>query len=225
MADSDPWRDAINRADIQALRALVVTSPQVNLQAHRGKTALMVAVVKNDLGLMAQLIDLGADVNKINQQGGTALMYAAQYGHTDAARLLIKSGARVNTQGGKFWSALMIAVLKGRLPMVDLLLQNGADVNANDMLGASPLLRAVEREFTDVTQRLLAEASLNINAADRNGMTPLHMAAAVGNEKLATVLLAHGALATLKNDNGDTAADLAARNGHAALAAQLRQNK
>jgi len=221
-AGDDPWRTAIDRSDIQTLRALAKTAPSVDLPARRGKTALMVAVVKNDLQLIKLLIELGADVNKFNQGGGTALMYAAQYGHLEAARVLLKGGAKVNAQGGKFWSALMIAVLKGRLPMIELLLQNGADVNASDMLGASPLARAVEREYVDVARRLLEVPSLDINARDRSGMTALHMAAAVGNDTLATALLAHGARIDIKEENGFTPADLAQRNGHTVLAAKLR---
>ncbi|NIO40180.1 MAG: hypothetical protein GTO41_08285 [Burkholderiales bacterium] len=222
-AEDDPWRNAIDRSDIETLRTLAAGTPQVNAQARRGKTALMLAVAKNDLKLMTRLIDLGADVNKTNKGGGAALMYAAQYGHTDAARLLLKHGAQIDFQGGKFWTALMIAVLKGHLPMIDFLLQNGADVNTNDMFGASPLLRAVERDNEQVAQRLLAAPSIDVNAADRSGMTPLHMAATVGNEKLATALLTRGARVDARNDNGDTPYDLALKKGHYPLAKKLRR--
>ena len=100
---------------------------------------------------------------------------------------------------------------------------NGADVNANDMFGASPLLRAAEREQLDVVRRLLAVPSVKIDAADRSGMTPLHMAATIGNEEVATALLARGARVDIKNGDGHTAHDLATRKGHYALAKLLRR--
>jgi len=221
IAGDDPWRDAIDRSDMQTLRTLAA-APHINLQAKRGKTALMVATAKNDLELMKRLIDLGADVNKFNHAGGTALMYAAQYGYVDAARLLIAHGANVMALGAKFGTALMIAVLKRHLDMVDLLLQNGADVNAPDVLGGTPLLRAVERDYVDVADRLITDRSVDVNATDRSGMTALHMAAVTGNEQLADVLLAHGARKDMKNGNGETPADVAQRGGHAGLAAKLR---
>jgi ankyrin repeat protein len=51
--------------------------------------------------------------------------------------------------------------------------------------------------------------------------TPLMAAAMGGHGALVELLLRHGARAGLRNEAGDTAADLARRGGHAALAERL----
>jgi ankyrin repeat protein len=55
-----------------------------------------------------------------------------------------------------------------------------------------------------------------------SGVTPLMVAAVGGKEDLARILLARGADAGLAASNGATAADFAARNGHARLAGLLQ---
>ncbi len=55
---------------------------------------------------------------------------------------------------------------------------------------------------------LLADAGLDINQQDNNGYTPLMLAAMRGNDEVATILLALGAKAELKNAKGETAAEL-----------------
>jgi ankyrin repeat protein len=104
-----------------------------------------------------------------------------------------------------------------------VLLEAGADVNArsdNDF-AVLPLHSAVAGGHGDVAA-LLIEAGADVNARQRHGWTPLHGAAQ--NGAIATVerLLAAGADPTARNDDGVSAAALAAGAGHADLAARLR---
>jgi ankyrin repeat protein len=103
------------------------------------------------------------------------------------------------------------------------LLEAGADVNARstNVMEVLPLHSAVAGNHEDVAA-LLIEAGADVNARQRHGWTPLHGAAQ--NGAIATVerLLAAGADRAAANDDGVTAADLAAKAGHAGLAARLR---
>jgi len=60
------------------------------------------------------------------------------------------------------------------------------------------------------------------NAKDVDGWTALHMASFNGDAAVVPLLIAAGADVRAKNDDGETPGDLAARRGHPAVAALLR---
>ncbi|HEU4571896.1 MAG TPA: ankyrin repeat domain-containing protein [Candidatus Limnocylindrales bacterium] len=103
------------------------------------------------------------------------------------------------------------------------LLESGADVNARSANDFSvlPLHSAVAGNHAAVAA-LLVEAGADVNGRQRGGWTPLHGAAEHGASDTVERLLAAGADPAARNDDGVSAADLASKAGHAALAARLR---
>ena len=104
-----------------------------------------------------------------------------------------------------------------------VLLEAGADVDArsaNDF-AVLPLHSAVAGNHADVAA-LLIDAGADVNARQRHGWTPLHGAAQNGAADTVERLLAAGADVAATNDDGVSAADLAAGAGHEAIAALLR---
>lgn len=103
------------------------------------------------------------------------------------------------------------------------LLDAGADVNARSANDFSvlPIHSAVAGNHADVAALLIA-AGADVNARQRHGWTPLHGAAQNGATDTVERLLAAGADVAATNDDGVSAADLAAKAGHEALAARLR---
>ena len=69
---------------------------------------------------------------------------------------------------------------------------------------------AISRGSPETAMRLLNEDPFLINACDRNGATPLHIAAEENNVDLAAWLLSKGAIARKQDLNGLTALDRAA---------------
>ena len=216
-AQSEEWRQAIQRSDIQTLLRLAPLVENVDDEAARGKTALMVAAAEGAIDLIELLIDLGAVVDHRNHAEGTALMYTAQYGQLEAARSLIARGATVNLIAMKGWSALMIAVLKGHQSMVDLLLQNGANPNIQDMHGWTSLMRSAEKGDIALTRYLLQIEDIDINTQGEEGTTALHVAAVRGHTKIVQLLLEHGARKDLKDKGGNTALMLAQQGQHQSI--------
>lgn len=222
-ASADEWLAALQSGDLKALVRLA--SPGMDLDQHdeAGKTALMLAAAQGHVSLLEQLLQFGARVDQRNRRGGTALMYAAQYGEVEAARRLLAAGSEVNLQAAKGWTALMVAVLKGRKPMTSLLLTHGADPNIQDMLGWTPLMRAVETNRLFIVQTLLAQPNTLVNAADGNGMTALHVAAALGHADMVKLLLAYGADARARDGADRTPSVLAQQGRHGEVARLLKQ--
>jgi ankyrin repeat protein len=102
------------------------------------------------------------------------------------------------------------------------LLARGADANAADIYGATPLLRAVQAQRVGVVRALLASARVDVNAADENGHTALHHAAAQGAPEIARLLLGAGARREARDRDGRSAVDLALGSGHREVAELLQ---
>ena len=76
---------------------------------------LIVAVKKNVIPLVNQLIESGVNVNGVDEDGRTALYWAAHGGFVECAKLLLEAKADVNT-GNRFkWTPLHVVWNFGHL--------------------------------------------------------------------------------------------------------------
>jgi ankyrin repeat protein len=66
-------------------------------------------------------------------------------------------------------------------------------------------------------QTLLIEAGADINKADDDGVTPLYIAAELGQEAIVRALIEAGADVNKATDNGWTPLSIAAQEGHTAI--------
>jgi len=122
------------------------------------------------------------------------------------------------------WTALHLAAHFGQASAVEVLIAVGADVNAwaeNDHRN-QPLHAAVAGRGDGRIVTALLAARASANAADGGGYTPLHLAAFRGDLHLTEMLLAYGADARRKADDGKTAVMLAEQEGHDDVARRLR---
>ena len=108
------------------------------------------------------------------------------------------------------------AAMRGDLEAVRLLLAEGVDVNAVQGDGNTALHWAAYRRNAELV-RLLVDARADTAAKTRIGdMTPLFMAAKVGDAEIMELLLQAGADANIANTNGTTPLMLAAGSGKTA---------
>ena len=84
------------------------------------------------------------------------------------------------------------------------------------------LFRAAATGRIELVRQLIAEGA-NVNAASRNGYTPLHRAAQNGHEAIVNILLSHNAVAGAMTANKLSPLDLATQSGHASIADLLRK--
>ena len=94
----------------------------------------------------------------------------------------------VNPVGGE--PALVLAVREGAMQVLDALLRYpGTNVDAPAMNGNTALMMAAYKHNKPAAEALIAKGA----AVNRPGWTPLHYAAASGDDDIARLLLAHGA--------------------------------
>ena len=142
----------------------------------------------------------------------------------DAVRSLLADKKKVKKDQLTYTSdegltCLAHACLEEVIDVVELLLKAGADPMAGDPEGTNCLHIAATLSNGKLLKLLLEGATskkVDPNKADKAGSAPLHLAVEPSDENDAaaaaecvTVLLGHGANASLKNSDGQTAADLA----------------
>lgn len=168
-------------------------------------TALMVAVVHGRVETARVLLKKGANVNAtanfpdsgatVPQRGVTALMQASASGDLPMVKLLVEHGADVNARDSEGATALM-GTMDGKV--VAYLLEHKADPNVKDRAGNTALINlAKHSRFGDASAVAAAEALLSkgadVNAANRQGETPLGAAEQTGKDELATLFKNAGA--------------------------------
>jgi len=112
-------------------------------------------------------------------------------------------------------SALIIAGMALLIFVLDA--RENAAVTADDVFTALS-----QGDMTRIVFCLKAKPEL-ANARDKNGQTPLHLAAQKGMADTALLLVNMGADPALKNSEGKTAADIARLNGSSSVAQILRE--
>ncbi|HUT26315.1 MAG TPA: ankyrin repeat domain-containing protein, partial [Sumerlaeia bacterium] len=160
------------------------------------------AAAAGDLTKVKALVEEGADVKGADEAGLTPLHAAARDGHDAVVNHLIAKGADANATDSQGRTPLHLAAERGHLQTTVMLLARRSNANARDREGRTPLHCAASQGRKDVAEILLALGADPNVKDDRDGATPLHLAA---NRDVADALIAKGADATIRDKNGRTA--------------------
>ena len=215
--------------NLEKVQELLNNDADVNAKNKLGNTALINASMTGHTETVALLLEKGADVNANNNNGHTALILAIWNRYTETVALLLEKGADVNVKGNDGETALLVASGDGHKEIVAMLLEKGADVNAKNNDGFTSLMWASNYEHTEIV-RLLLENGADVNAKSNDGQTALmivsdcdeeFMEYFIGlqgdrqvqmmnnKENIISLLQRYGADFSLKDNNNNTAFDLA----------------
>ncbi len=122
------------------------------------------------------------DINSRNKNGQTALHHAIRFSKPITVRYLLKKGADPNAADENGATSLHLAAKKysyKNTELIDIILETGkCNINGVDNYGRTPLHYAIEGYFPGaINVRRLIEMGADPGIADKNGVTPLHMAA------------------------------------------------
>lgn len=115
---------AILGGSMQILKALLSKGrPNINLQSHKGKTALMIAVKAKKIETARLLLSHEiVNVNLADDDGWTPLMVAADTGLSEIVPELVAKGANVNAQSNAGWTPVLLAAKSNHIEVVRMLL-------------------------------------------------------------------------------------------------------
>ncbi len=219
--------NAIILAARQGREMLVMFSDKKILATkdENGKTALMHAI--NGLESKKTINNIitnmsAASLNIKDSEGSTALIYAIKNNDKASINNLINN-SNTNLQDNKGRTALMHAINAEDIKTVNMLIKHHADINLQDNKGNTALMRAVSS--SNKTTQTLLKTDIDVNQKDSSGDTALMVAARDNNIKVIIILVKAGADASIKNNAGLTANDIAKPRSIARLAMRAFANK
>ncbi len=174
--------EAIDKADVEILRKLLLAGADPNCRNSEGDTALKVAVSIGETEKVDALLNAGASPDVLDNYGMTLLAEAALKGKVEVIRFILDRGAEVNAKNTLSSTPIMHAAISGSGETVSALLEAGANVDAVNDNGDTALIFAVRYGFTGIVSALL-EAGANVNVVNKSGYTALMIASSTGREE------------------------------------------
>ncbi|MBY0372584.1 MAG: ankyrin repeat domain-containing protein [Bryobacteraceae bacterium] len=222
--------DVARQCEEARIRELLSREPELNVVDANGMTPLHVAIDARQRACVSLLLQAGADRTVRDRKGRTPFEAAQAIpvvkDRADIMQLFWNAGAE-NRMGaasaGPGVASLEHWATRKRPEIIKLLLEMGADPNKVGSQGFQPIHDAVLADDAGVIRELVKRGT-NVNAATKeDGLTPLHIAAAMGRMKALDALVSLGADGKIKDAKGRTAAEAAERAGMAEAAAMLRR--
>lgn len=158
-----------------------------------GALSLARAVQEGEVEEIAELVATGTDVESTGTHGTTMLQWAVMTGSLDGLSALLDAGADPDRTGHDGNGPVHLAAFHSDPAFLQALLEAGADPDLRGEVTGATALKDALLNNAGTTFRLLLEAGTDVNAVDRNGDGPIHVAARTNNGSALLALLEAGA--------------------------------
>ena len=134
------------------------------------------------------------------------LLKAIRNDDTRMVKLFVRSEMNLNLLGTSGVSPLCVAASTGKLDMVNILLKGDVNlVRKNSSDGLTPVFCAIEGNNIAILDKLRDAGLILSTRNDRSdGISPLHYAAALGRDNMASYFLKNGADVNVRDVDGQT---------------------
>nr|KJB44519.1 hypothetical protein B456_007G257200 [Gossypium raimondii] len=149
----------------------------------RGQTLLHIAITQRRPDIVRLLLEFEPDVEFRCRSDSTPLGAAASCGEELIVELLLAHNASTERLESSRWGPVHLAAAGGHVEVLRLLLLKGANIDSLTNDGNTALHLAVKAGRKDCVRLLLANGSKPDVRNTRNGDTPLHIAARLGDEQ------------------------------------------
>eukprot|EP00744_Colponema_vietnamica_P011367 GILI01015988.1.p1 GENE.GILI01015988.1~~GILI01015988.1.p1 ORF type:complete len:401 (+),score=72.11 GILI01015988.1:104-1306(+) len=162
---------------LDVAKTLLKKGAKVDEPGFHGRTALHVAASSGNCAAIEMLLGSNADTNAKDTTNSTPLLLAVEEVQMKAFELLASKGAMLEERHNGGETALMVAARVAPM-IIPLLLSLGADPKATcRQSGQTSLHKASENGHAEEILMLISRGA-DPKAADNEGLTPLHFAAA-----------------------------------------------
>jgi ankyrin repeat protein len=184
---------AAAKGDVAAIRKLTAGGADLHARDRNGRTPLLVAAYAKQHDAMRALVKAGGDPNALDSDRYDMVTIAAVADDVPTLEVALALGNRATNVTSRYdGTALIAAAHLGHVEVVRVLIKAGAPLDHVNNLGWTALLESIVLgdggPRHTATLAALVEAGANVNIADRQGMTPLHLAEASGYREMAEIL-------------------------------------
>ncbi|APR98546.1 ankyrin repeat domain-containing protein [Wolbachia endosymbiont of Folsomia candida] len=150
-----------------------------------------------------QFISLGCEVNAKDEGGSTPLFYAVEHCNNEVAKQLVHKGADTSVRNKKGYTVFEYAVKTNSLEALSAILPHKIDECGNELdkeididKAKEILTKIIDNQGNTLLHwtvrygcdreilNFLVESGIDINAKNKNGVAPIHIAAKYGREDL-----------------------------------------
>jgi len=203
----------------ELINYFIAKGVDINQANNDGTTAFMNAAGTNtDLETINLLLPLVKNINQVNKKGVSALALAVRRNSPEIVKLLIEKGADVKVVDAEGYNLTYYLVpgfaqrpeyFEAKLK---LLQDKGFDITAPQGNGFSLYHMVLVRNGIPLLKRI-ESFKVDVNAKDKEGLTPLHKAAMTAkDDTILKYLISIGAKKDLTTEFKETAYDLAKEN-------------
>ncbi|MFT4314937.1 MAG: ankyrin repeat domain-containing protein [Wolbachia pipientis] len=184
----------------------------INSVGENGLTRIHSAAWKGQVDDARLLIEKGAYIDAEDVFGRKPIHVAAENNNKNIIEFFLSKGVSIDDADRYGRTPLYYASGNGNLDIVKCLVEKGADINAQDKGGKTSLDAAIDKKYDNVEKYLkqvqldkellivaqygnldevrdLVSKGANINAKDKDGKTPLHLAAQGNSTNIIQLLL------------------------------------
>lgn len=189
---------AAAKGDTATIAKLASSGANVNAKDPYGRTPLHVAAFMKQRDAMKALVDAGADPNALDADRYDMVTIASVADDPATLEAALKLGNRATNVTSRYdGTALIAAAHLGHVEVVRILIKAGAPLDHVNNLGWTALIESIVLgdggARHTATLDALVQGGANVNIADRQGMSPLHLAEGRGYREMGDILKAAGA--------------------------------
>ena len=235
--EASEFLEAINQNDIEKAKSYINSLKIWQIKDENGLTPLHYSVFRNNYDLTTIIINevkkgLGISSNKISNfinektnEGFTALHYAVNNGNLLIVQLLKQYGAKFEEVTNLGKNAVHIAAEANQVTMLMYLILNEAlDIFCLDENGSTPLHWACYSGAFEAVDYLLS-LKADINAQDKERITPLFLAVDNKRENIVRILLMNGADKNLPNKKNELPINIARKKNYVRIKNLLKDKE
>ncbi len=203
----------------EIIKYFLAKGVDVNQVNNDGITPFMNAAATNtDPAIISMLLPMVKNINQVSSKGASALAMAVRRNTVDVITLLLNKGADINVVDKEGYNlAFYLVPTYAQRPenfeaKLKVLQEKGFDISKTQKNGSTLYHLVLMRNGISMLKRI-EEFKVDINAKDKEGLSPLHKAAMLAkDDTILKYLIASGAKKDATTEFKETAFDLAKEN-------------